>query len=64
MAPGRKWKIVGKLAERHGHKLVEEIKKRPFLYDTNDPNYNRKLMTNNAWAEIGNMINLSGKLIT
>lgn len=33
-------------------KLLDEIKKRPFLYDRDDPHYQDKEMRQNAWKEI------------
>lgn len=33
-------------------KLLDEIQKRPFLYDREDPHYQDKELRQNAWKEI------------
>lgn len=45
-------------------KLVAEIEKRPCLYNYTLTSYSRKDLTEKAWSEIGQKINLPGSYLS
>jgi len=41
--------------------LIEKVRKRTFLYDTNSPDYRNRHMRANAWEEIGKELKIKRK---